>query len=79
MHSIVGARLFYVAPEVLEGNYDAKCDVWSIGVITYCLLSGRPPFFSHNKEELFKKIKQEEVNFTNVIWGKYLCSGYRFY
>jgi calcium-dependent protein kinase len=67
LHSIVGSP-FYVAPEVLDGNYDAKCDVWSIGVITYCLLSGRPPFYSQNKEELFKKIKSVPVAFTHKIW-----------
>lgn len=67
MHSIVGSP-FYVAPEVLEGNYDAKCDVWSIGVITYCLLCGRPPFYSTDKEELFRKIKNEEISFSSNVW-----------
>ncbi len=67
MHSIVGSP-FYVAPEVLDGNYDAKCDVWSLGVITYCLLSGRPPFFSTDKNELFSKIRFESVTFTSKAW-----------
>ena len=67
LHSIVGSP-FYVAPEVLEGNYDEKCDIWSIGVITYCLLSGRPPFYSESREELFKKIKKENVSFSKKIW-----------
>ncbi len=67
LHSIVGSP-FYVAPEVLEGNYDAKCDVWSIGVISYCLLCGRPPFYSNDKKELFKMIKSQEAKFTHQIW-----------
>lgn len=29
---------------MIRGNYDERCDVWAIGVITYLLLSGEPPF-----------------------------------
>lgn len=33
-----------MAPEVLDHNYDSKCDLWSVGVITFILLSGKQPF-----------------------------------
>ena len=42
-HDAVGTP-YTVAPEVIRGTYDAKCDIWAVGVITYLLLSGETPF-----------------------------------
>jgi calcium-dependent protein kinase len=67
LHSIVGSP-YYVAPEVLEGAYDAKCDIWSIGVMMYVLLSGTPPFYSENKVELYYKIRNEQPSFNLKIF-----------
>jgi calcium-dependent protein kinase len=33
-----------VAPEIIHGQYDEKVDLWALGVITFLLLSGEPPF-----------------------------------
>lgn len=42
-HEAVGTP-YTVAPEVIHGSYDERCDIWAIGVITFLLLSGDPPF-----------------------------------
>ena len=39
MHALVGTPN-YVAPEVFTGDYDFKCDVWSLGIIMYMMLNG---------------------------------------
>lgn len=43
LHEAVGTP-YTVAPEIIKGSYNCKADIWSIGVITYLLLSGESPF-----------------------------------
>jgi len=59
----------YVAPEILHGvPYGTKADMWSLGVITYILLGGYPPFIEQNQRELFKKIKKGQYEFHPEYW-----------
>lgn len=39
---------YYISPEVLDGNYNEKCDCFSLGVILYIMLSGLPPFYGNS-------------------------------
>ena len=48
---------YYMAPEVLNGNYDSKADIWSLGVLLYVFMSGYLPFQAENRAEVFKKIQ----------------------
>ena len=57
LKSIVGTPL-YVAPEILKGNYDQRCDLWSIGVMAYVLLSAQPPFIGQINQEIYQKISK---------------------
>ena len=46
----------YVSPEVLTGNYNEKCDIWSAGVILFIMLAGYPPIHDDDKDALYQKI-----------------------
>ena len=60
----------YVAPEILKNaKYGKPVDMWSIGVITFILLGGYPPFHDDNQKILFKKIKNCEYTFHPEYWS----------
>ncbi|KAF6719177.1 MAP kinase-interacting serine/threonine-protein kinase 1 [Oryzias melastigma] len=80
----------YMAPEVVEvftdeaSFYDKRCDLWSLGVILYILLSGSPPFTGHCgtdcgwdrgetckacQSQLFESIQQGKYEFPDKDWA----------
>jgi len=38
------ATPYYIAPEVFQGNYSKRCDIWSLGIVLYQLMVGKLPF-----------------------------------
>jgi len=61
----------YVAPEVLTADgYDKEVDLWSIGVITYILLCGFPPFYNEHLPILFESIMKAEYDYPEDYWDE---------
>lgn len=60
---------YYIAPEVLNRFYNEKCDVWSLGVILYIMLSGEPPFKGSEDVEILDRVKNGSLEFKKNIWS----------
>jgi len=60
----------YVAPEVLMcESYDKAVDLWGVGIVTYILLAGYPPFYGKDDTVIFDKIAKVEYNFNDETWN----------
>jgi len=66
---VVGSS-YYIAPEVLKKNYNEKCDIWSIGVIMYILLSQRPPFGGRDDYEIMENVKTGKYDLSKSPFDK---------
>jgi serine/threonine protein kinase len=61
--------LNFIAPEVLRREgYKKEVDMWSIGVITYILLCGYPPFYEETNQKLFSSIMEGAYAFDSPYW-----------
>lgn len=57
---------YYLAPEVVSNSYNELCDVWSIGIILYIMLTGRAPYPGKDENEIFKYVKSSPFDINSA-------------
>jgi calcium-dependent protein kinase len=65
MSTVVGTP-YYIAPEIIRGQpYGLQCDVWSLGVILFMLLTGIPPVTGDTDPELLNNVAKGNLSLVN--------------
>ena len=75
IYSDLCGTIYYLSPEIaskskkypMSGKILKGGDIWSIGVITYVLLTGRPPFKGKNNREILISIVKKKLKFPDDI------------
>ncbi|ORY30378.1 proliferation-associated serine/threonine protein kinase [Naematelia encephala] len=58
----------YLAPELLSGHgYTKAVDWWTLGVLLYEMLTGLPPFYDENTNEMYRKILSDPLRFPEEV------------
>jgi len=67
LHTALGTP-DYVAPEVLSKAYGTPCDLWSCGVIAYCILCGKPPFCGRTDNAVLAAVRSGRYSMDGPAW-----------
>lgn len=59
---------YYMAPEVLSKSYGKECDLWSIGAMTYFMLTGFPPFLGDTPTLFHEQLEYFKLNLVSEDW-----------
>ena len=60
--------LDYLPPEMIEGaSHDEKVDLWSLGVLCYEFLVGKPPFETQSHNETYNRILNVDIQWPSHV------------
>jgi len=58
----------YMAPEIFQGRgHDKAADWWSVGVLLFEMLTGKPPFVGGNRDKIQQKIVKEKIKLPTYL------------
>lgn len=60
--------IYTMAPQVLQGVYSNKADIWAVGVIAYALCSSSKPFYHRRRRKMIDLIMRADYNYDHKVW-----------
>lgn len=58
----------YMSPEMLsEESHSRMVDFYALGALLFEMLTGLPPFYSNNRDEMYNNIVNKELNYPNYL------------
>lgn len=64
-----------MSPEMLSGeSYSYGIDYYSLGAVLYEMVTGLPPYYSTDQNEMFKNTMEQELEFPKKLVSKELAS-----
>lgn len=57
----------YLSPESISLQYSLASDIWSYGILAYKIFHGKLPFEGENNYEIFKKIRESDININEKV------------
>ncbi|KAI1004667.1 hypothetical protein K3495_g3551 [Podosphaera aphanis] len=67
----------YIAPEILskdKGGHDHAVDIWSLGIIIFAMLTGKPPFQSATAEEIYRRARERDYDWPKLDTSENIIS-----
>ena len=56
---------YYIAPEIIKKSYDERCDIWSLGVLLYMMVTGTPAFEGGSTQEILDNVSKLNWTFNS--------------
>ena len=53
---------YYMSPEIINGHFCPKTDVWAVGVILFLMITGKYPFDNEPRTDIFENIVKKPVD-----------------